>query len=60
MVKQVAQFFNEVRFELAKVTWPTYNELVGSVIIVMIVVSFFAVYFGFVDLLLYKIAERIF
>ncbi|MGB8468282.1 MAG: preprotein translocase subunit SecE [Candidatus Babeliales bacterium] len=60
MVKDLGRFLSEVRLELAKVTWPSYNELTGSVLIVLIVVFFFAVYFGAVDLVFYKLAERIF
>ena len=50
-VKNVTRFFQEVRSELSKVVWPQWAEFVGSVIIVLVLVSFFAVYLGILDLL---------
>jgi preprotein translocase subunit SecE len=33
---QLANFFRETREELKKCTWPTWNELKGSTVVVMI------------------------
>ncbi len=46
------KFLREVRSEMAKVTWPTWPELKGSTILVMVVSVFFAVYLFVVDNLL--------
>jgi len=42
-------FVREVRQELAKVIWPTWDELVGSTVIVLIIIAAFAVYLGAID-----------
>ncbi len=52
-------FFREVRQELAKVVWPNFNEFVGSTIVVLIIMAFFAVYLGAVDFGLRIIIEYI-
>ncbi|MGE0206259.1 MAG: preprotein translocase subunit SecE [Candidatus Babeliales bacterium] len=59
-MKDVIRFFSEVKLELGKVVWPDFNELVGSVIIVLLLVCAFSVYLGAIDLFFYRIAERIF
>ncbi|MBN1292403.1 MAG: preprotein translocase subunit SecE [Candidatus Latescibacteria bacterium] len=46
------KFIREVRAEMSKVTWPSWLELKGSTILVIIVSVFFAVYIGAVDVLL--------
>ena len=49
MIKNVTQFVKEVHLELSKVTWPKFDEFVGSTIVVLLLMSFFAVYLGLVD-----------
>jgi preprotein translocase SecE subunit len=49
MIKDVAQFFKDVQLELSKVTWPKFNEFLGSTIIALLLMSFFAIYLGLVD-----------
>lgn len=48
-MNKVMMFFNEVKAELKKVTWPSRDELVGATIIVCIVVVIFAVLLGTMD-----------
>ena len=43
------RFLKEVRSEMSKVTWPSWEELKGSTILVMILSVFFAVYLFFID-----------
>lgn len=43
------RFLKEVRIEMSKVTWPSWDELKGSTILVMILSVFFAVYLFFID-----------
>lgn len=50
MVKKITGFFQEVRAELQKVTWPTRDELVGSTGVVLMVMLILSVYIGFADL----------
>ncbi len=59
-MKDIINFFTEVRAELDKVVWPSINELIGSVIVVIILVCAFSVYLGVIDLFFYRIAERVF
>jgi preprotein translocase subunit SecE len=54
------QFFKEVKHELGKVIWPTYDEFVGSTIVVLVLVIAFAVYLGAVDLALSHLAQYVF
>lgn len=42
-------FLKEVRQELAKVIWPTWDELVGSTVIVLIIIAAFSIYLGATD-----------
>ena len=46
------KFLKEVRSEMAKVTWPSWLELKGSTILVIIVSIFFAIYIGLIDVVL--------
>ncbi|MBN1549100.1 preprotein translocase subunit SecE [Candidatus Babeliales bacterium] len=59
-MKSMTQFFNEVRSEMAKVVWPTWTELVGSTIVVLIVVTAFSLYLGSVDYVISRTAEAVF
>ena len=45
----VTQFVKEVHLELSKVTWPKFNEWVGSTVVVLLLMSFFSIYLGLVD-----------
>ena len=51
-VEETKKFLKEVKTEMMKVTWPTWTELKGSTILVIIVSVFFAVYIAAVDLIL--------
>ena len=59
-MKSVTQFLSEVRSEMAKVVWPSWYELVGLTIIVLIVVAAFSVYLGVIDYLLSRVAGWVF
>ncbi len=59
-MKDVSRFLYEVQLELSKIIWPSFNELVGLVVIVMILVCIFSAYIGFIDVVFYKIAGQIF
>ncbi|MFA6526981.1 MAG: preprotein translocase subunit SecE [Candidatus Babeliales bacterium] len=48
-MNKVMTFFNEVKAELKKVTWPMRDELVGATAIVCIVVAVFAILLGTMD-----------
>ena len=59
-IKNAVQFIKEVRIELSKVEWPNFNEFVGSTLVVLFLVCFFAIYLGVVDLGLSKLTKYIF
>lgn len=48
-MKQVINFFNEVRLEVSKVTWPKRSEVVRLTLIVIIVSGILGAYVGGVD-----------
>jgi len=52
LIDNSKKFLREVRSEMTKVTWPSWPELKGSTIMVMVVSVFFAVYLFVVDNLL--------
>ena len=56
----IVQFFSEVKSEMSKIVWPKFDELVGTVIIVLILVVAFSVYLGLVDFIFYRLAQHIF
>lgn len=58
--KDIVQFLQGVRTELSKVEWPTFDEFIGSTLVVLVLVVFFAIYLGIVDLGLSKLAKYIF
>jgi len=59
MVKKIRDFFDGVVFEMKKVSWPTWQELKGSTVVVLILSVILAVFLFVVDLVLSKIAHII-
>jgi len=59
-MKNVRQYLQEVSLELSRVMWPTQEELFGSVLVVLVLVTLFAIYLGAIDLIFYRIAQQIF
>ena len=53
-------FFKEVRGEIAKIEWPSFDEWVGSTLIVLFIVVLFSLYFFGVDGFLSSLAQKIF
>ncbi len=49
---QTRHFLADVRVELSKVTWPTWEELRGQTIVVIIAVLMIAAFVGLVDVIL--------
>ncbi len=54
------QFLHEVRIEMSKVIWPSFDEFVGSTIVVLFLVAGIAIYLGFLDAVLSVIIRNIF
>jgi preprotein translocase subunit SecE len=56
---QTRQFYNDVRSETKKVSWPARHEVVGTTVVVVIAVFFFGFYLGLVDYLLARGLNRL-
>lgn len=59
-MKNLTQFLTEVRVELSRVEWPTFNDFIGATLLVLFIIAVFAVFFGVVDKILSLIAQYIF
>ncbi|MFQ6606747.1 MAG: preprotein translocase subunit SecE [Fidelibacterota bacterium] len=55
MIKKITQFFSDVKFEMKKVTWPTWDELKGSTIVVLVLSLVLAFFLFVVDMVLSKV-----
>jgi len=58
-MKNIPQFFKDVRGELGRVTWPTLQEFSRATLVVLIIVVIFAVYLGVVDYALLWVQRQI-
>ena len=52
---RLLNFFNEVKFEMGKVSWPSWDELKNSTYIVLNLSLILIIFLFFVDLLLTRI-----
>lgn len=59
MIKKIRNFFQEVQFEMKKVSWPTWDELRGSTYVVLSFSVLIALFLFVVDLILNKILSII-
>ena len=59
MANKVAGFFNDIKLEMSKVSWPTKDELIGSTIIVIVSLAILSLFIGICDLFLSKIVNVI-
>ena len=55
MIKKIRKFLEEVRFEMKKVSWPTWEELRGSTYVVLSLSVLIALFLFVVDLVLYQL-----
>ena len=55
MIEKIKQFFREVQVETKKVVYPSREELIGSVWVVIVTVMVISVFLGVVDLGLTKL-----
>jgi len=60
MIKKLQQFIDNVKKEMAKVSWPTRDELMNSSVIVVVVSALFAIYTFFADLIISKLVELLY
>ncbi|MBU0711237.1 preprotein translocase subunit SecE [bacterium] len=59
MFKKITDFFDGVVFEMKKVSWPTWQELKGSTIVVLILSLILSVFLFIVDIILSKLVHII-
>jgi len=50
--RRLKQFFHEVRVEMAKVNWPSRDDVISTTTVVIVTVAIFALYFAVTDKLL--------
>ena len=60
IISSSKQFLHEVRVEMSKVIWPSFDEFVGSTVVVLFLVAVIALYLGFLDAILSVIIRNIF
>jgi preprotein translocase subunit SecE len=59
VLAKTKSFFEEVKTELGKVTWPTRKETVATTWIVMIIIVLISLYLGACDVVLAKVMKLI-
>ena len=59
MANKVVGFFNDIKLEMSKVSWPTRDELIGSTIVVIISLAILAIFIGICDVVLSKFVNII-
>ena len=59
MGNKVAGFFNDIKLEMMKVSWPTKDELIGSTIVVLASLAVLSLFIGACDIILSKIVNMI-
>jgi preprotein translocase subunit SecE len=52
LVSKGSAFLKDVRVEMTKVTWPTWEELKGQTVVVIVAVLLISAFIGAVDLVL--------
>ena len=59
MIAKTKVFFDDVKLELEKVTWPTRKETVGTTWVVVFIVVLISFYLGACDLVLARLLRFI-
>ena len=60
MFGKISKYFDEVKQELSKVSWPGREELYGSVVVVLVICSILSVFVFGIDFLLGRMIGLIF
>jgi preprotein translocase subunit SecE len=58
-VQKVMMFFESVKLELSKVTWPTRKETMATTAVVVVIVLLISIYLGTCDIVLAKLMRLI-
>jgi len=59
MANKVSAFFKDIKLEMAKVSWPNKDELIGSTAIVLISLAILSFFIGVCDFILAKAVNTI-
>ncbi len=59
MFERIKQFLRDVKMEMKKVVYPSKDELVGSIWVVIITVFMISFYLGIIDLGLSKLVKAL-
>jgi preprotein translocase subunit SecE len=57
MIKKIRQFIEDVKNEMAKVSWPTRSELINSALIVVVVSAVFTLFIFVADLIISNVIK---
>ncbi len=60
MIRKISKYFGEVSQELSKVSWPSREELYGSVVVVIVLCISLSVFIFSVDYLLNQLLDVLF
>lgn len=59
MIKKIKDFMNGVQFEMKKVSWPTWDELRGSTMVVLGLSLMLGIFLFVIDLFLSRIVNEV-
>jgi len=59
VLAKTKNFFDEVKTELGKVTWPTRKETIGTTWVVVVIIVLISFYLGACDVILTKLMRLI-
>jgi preprotein translocase subunit SecE len=57
MISKITKFINDVKVEMAKVSWPTREELINSTMIVAVVSILFTMFIFIADVILSRVIQ---
>jgi len=58
--QRAKQYFEELKSEMRKVSWPTWTQVKASTAVVIATVFIFAFYFSLVDIIFGRLIKRLF
>jgi len=59
VLAKTKNFFDEVKLELSKVTWPTRKETIGTTWVVVVIILLISFYLGACDVILTKLMRLV-
>jgi preprotein translocase subunit SecE len=59
-VTRAREYVDDLRAEMGRVTWPSWNQVRATTAVVLVAIFLFAAYFAVVDVLMSRFVQRIF